>query len=37
VFVINALDKIANAREAKRNKALKEAVQTALSKFLSFY
>ncbi|KAK4508835.1 uncharacterized protein ATC70_013458 [Mucor velutinosus] len=30
VFVINALEKVAAAREARRNKALKEAVDTAL-------
>lgn len=38
VFVINALEKVASAREAKRSKPLKEAVDTALSKvFLKFF
>jgi len=32
VFVINALEKVAAAREARRNKPLKEAVDTALSR-----
>ena len=32
VFVINALEKVATAREARRNKPLKEAVDTALSR-----
>lgn len=32
VFVINALEKVAAAREARRNKPLKEAVDIALSK-----
>lgn len=32
VFVINALEKILAAREARRNKALKEANEAALSK-----
>lgn len=31
VFVINALEKVASAREAKRSKPLKEAVDIALS------
>lgn len=31
VFVINALEKVAAAREARRNKPLKEAVDIALS------
>ncbi|KAI8372400.1 hypothetical protein BD560DRAFT_394838 [Blakeslea trispora] len=31
VFVINALEKVASAREAKRNKALKDAVEAALN------
>lgn len=37
VFVINALEKITAAREARRNKALKEAVDTALSKSRQVY
>jgi brefeldin A-inhibited guanine nucleotide-exchange protein len=37
VFVINALEKIAVAREARRNKALKEAVDTALSKKIIYF
>lgn len=32
VFVINALEKVAAAREARRNKSLKESVDIALSK-----
>lgn len=32
VFVINALEKVAASREARRNKALKESVDVALSK-----
>ncbi|KAG1642506.1 hypothetical protein G6F44_004767 [Rhizopus delemar] len=31
VFVINALEKISNSKEARRNKSLKEAVSTALN------
>lgn len=30
VFIVNALEKIAAAREARRNKQLKEAIQHAL-------
>lgn len=32
VFVINALEKISNSKEARRSKSLKETVSTALSK-----
>lgn len=30
VFVVNALDKIANTKEARKNKKLKEIVQSTL-------
>jgi brefeldin A-inhibited guanine nucleotide-exchange protein len=33
VFLVNALDKIAAAREIRRNKQLKESVQNALGSY----
>ena len=33
VFVLNALDKIANTKEGRKNKNLKEVVQNAQSKY----